>query len=375
MNTETVEQLAELERSGTDSLDQMARARFETQYNQAVGWCIARTIAQNRVPFPVPMIGRDQWVFAAFLFILDPQKYADQHVEEAYQIHQDPGRSVKLKALLIAGLGQPAADHLNLVAEKTGIPRLTVEAYETLFFNVLDRHRDGAYISNIVYPEGRVVEFNEDYFETTPVGDLLLRAAYNHRDLDLVLRLAGMTDAALRTGLHDMLAEELESRIMGNALLMAMLGLHNQRSAGLERAMALLTASQKQPNQVGDSDTQTPYDMAGELKASLASVPPITEADRQALQATAKPGKSYWHDEEGNIMPLDHEDLVEGVPRQTHAPSAPMMKFPEPVSGIWKNKDFDKPVVIVARLSAPGFPDHFLTIEGSGIPASEVFFN
>jgi hypothetical protein len=62
------------------------------------------------------------------------------------------------------GLSPHAIDaHLALVAEVTGIPRLTVEAFEILFFNVLDSHQDGLYLSNWAYPRGRLVEFDEDY--------------------------------------------------------------------------------------------------------------------------------------------------------------------------------------------------------------------
>jgi hypothetical protein len=48
--------------------------------------------------------------------------------------------------------------------------------------------------------------------------------------------------------------------------------------------------------------------------------------------------------------------------------------FPQPVTAIWRNKDSDKPVVLVGKMSAPGLPDHFLTDKNTGIPASEVLF-
>ena len=151
--------------------------------------------------------------------VIDP-RHGD--VETAFQISQQPCLSAKLKAMLMTGLGHPIDAHLHLVAEVTGIPRRTVEAFETLFFNVLDRHQDGLYLSSLAYPGGRPVEFDEDYFETTPIADLILRAAYNHRDIELISRLAGMTEADCKKELTALRSREaeLEARIVGNALLL-----------------------------------------------------------------------------------------------------------------------------------------------------------
>ncbi len=76
-------------------------------------------------------------------------------------------------------------------------------------------------------------------------------------------------------------------------------------------------------------------------------------------------------------MPVDFAEFSPNPRPPASAPStpfAPFVKFPDPVSGIWRNKDSDNPVVIVARISEPGLPDHYLTAEGVGLPVSEVFF-
>jgi hypothetical protein len=142
------------------------------------------------------VLGRDHWLFRAYMMHLNPSAYHDPDVDAAYYLSQQATTSAKLKAMLIAGLSEPVDAHLDIVAEKTGISRRTVEAFEVLFFNVLDRHEDGLYLSEIVYPEGRQVEFAENYFESAPISDLLLRAAYNHRDVDLVAHLSGLDDAS-----------------------------------------------------------------------------------------------------------------------------------------------------------------------------------
>jgi hypothetical protein len=340
---------------------------------------MANTYAQERKTFPLMVIGRDRWLFIAYMAILNPALHSSRDVEDAREIRLSPSLSAKLNAMLMAGLGKPADEHLSLVAEKTAIPKPTVEAYEILFFNVLDRPRDSLYISHVVYPDSRVVELDEDYFDKTPIADLLLRAAFNHRDIDLVLRLTGMTDEACRQELATLgeQQKQLETSIMGNALLMSKMGLLNQRSAGLNRASTLLAASSASPTSVNPPEPEVPHDLAGELAAALASVPPLTPKDRADLRAAARPGSSYWQDEEGNIMPVDFAEFSPNPRPPASAPStpfAPFVKFPDPVSGIWRNKDSDNPVVIVARISEPGLPDHYLTAEGVGLPVSEVFF-
>lgn len=376
VNSKLVERLARLEPTEPSGTPQGASAFSHLHQNAAFGWHIARAFARARVRFPVTVLGRDHWLFQAYLLHLNLSKGFDPCVLEAHQLNQQSGRSAKLKALLIAGLGSPVDAHLELVAEKTGIPVRTVAAFEILFFNVLDRHQDVFYISNIVYPEGRMVEFDEDYFETTPIQDLILRVAYNSRDIDLVEHLAGMESADCMKALTALRDGEatLEKQIIGNALLMAKAGMLNQRSVGFQRATTLLAAKHHPPlNTTTDVDGQKAHDLATELASALAAMPTITEVDRQELRAAFHPGRSYWSDDTGKINAFD-DDVEVANTSQSVTPSTPMVWFPKPVSAVWRNKDSDRPVILIARMSEPGLPDHYLTNEKSGIPVSEVFF-
>ncbi len=307
---------------------------------------------------------------------LDPVAFRRSELETAFQISQQSGLSAKLKAMLMAGLGHPLDQHLNLVAEKTGIPRRTVEAFEILFFNVLDRQQDELYLSSLAYPDGRLVELDEDYFETTPIADLILRAAYNHRDLELVSRLAGMTEADCKKELTALrnLEAELEARIFGNALLIAQTGKLNQPSVGLPRATQLLASGRSRKSKPAEAESQTPHDIAGELAAALVAIPPITDVDRRELHAAARPSRSYLHDDEGNITACDFSAVVPPASQAVARPPEPLVMFPEPITAIWRNKDFDQPVTLIGRMSASGFADHYLTGGNNGIPVSEVFF-
>lgn len=355
-----------------------ARTFRQVYLNPAVGWEISGSFARARVPFPETVIGRDHWLFKAYVMQLNPTVCYDHSVAEAHHLSQQPG-SATVNAMLIAGLGDPVDAHLDIVAEKFGTSRRTVEAYEVLFFNVLDRAKDGAYISQIVYPDGRAVEVEEDYFETTPIRDLILRAAYNYRDFNLVARLVGMECAACveeLSTLRDREAEtELEARLMGNALLMAQLGALNQTHVGLERATKLLAANRSPRDKIQTIDDKKDHDLATELATALASIPALAEADHQAAQMASQPGHSYPVDDPDKINGVDPSDAASNSSQSVKCCSSdPVTMFSEPVPAIWRNKDFDKPVVLVAKMSEPGLPDHYLTAENTGIPASEVVF-
>lgn len=364
-------------RKGED-LYEKANICFRIKFGPDCGWISARAFASDKVPLPHAFTGRNRWVFFAYMAFLNPAVYHNAYLEAALQIANRPETAAKLKALLIAGLGKPIEDHLTLVATKTGYSRKTVEAFEILFFNVLDRHMEGLYISGIVYPETRLVEFAEDYIETTPISDLLLRAAYNHQNIDLVLELAGMTKADCRKKLADLhqLEKDYRNKILGNGLQIAKAGLLNQPGVGLQRAIQFLGIRPQQASVQSDAEALGTCEfLADQLATTIATMPKTSEEELEQLSATtARPGRSYMHDDEGNILPFDHAGLGPDVVRVVKSSPDHIKEFTEPRHAIWKNKDTDMPVVIVALMSQPGFEDHYLTDSQTGIPASQVFF-
>lgn len=377
MNAKLIDRLARIDPQIPSFWDRQVRVVLQVQTNPAFGWYIARAFASARLPFPEVVTGRDHWLLQAYLAFLNPSAEQSPHLADAHRIHDAPGTlAATLKALLIAGLGEPIDDHLQLVAAKTGIPVQTVEAFEILFFNVLERHKDGLYLSNLVYPNGRTVEFEDGYVVNTPAADLLLRAAYNSRDVALVEHLAGLDGAAMVKKLRAMgdlgPEKELESRTMGNALLISQTGMINQRGPGLQRAVNLLGGTRKRSKKLQPVAEPEDCDIASHLAAALSAVPPITQEERRHLQATSRPGQWYLHDESGNIVAMDQSGTAHDPDPFAESPS--MVKFPEPRPAVWKNQDYDKPVILVARMSQPGLPDYYLTQEGSGIPVSEVTF-
>lgn len=134
-----VEHIARLHPSYSRKSFETASTFRQVYLNPSYGWEFACDCADARVKFPIGLKGRDQWLFRAYMMRLNPADFHIPHVEEAFLISRDPIKSRALKALLIAGLEKPVDEHLRLVVEKTGYAKRVVEAFEILFFNVLDR--------------------------------------------------------------------------------------------------------------------------------------------------------------------------------------------------------------------------------------------
>lgn len=361
MNTELVSLLADLVGRNDDLVERGWKRLELTLLNPACGWYFAKHYASARAGFPVTVTGRDQWLFRAYMGMLDSERWACEDLKTICGLNPQPAASAKLKALLIAGLGRPVDEHLDFVAERTGYPRPVVEGFEILFFNILDRPDDNMYLSSVVYPDGRFVEFDEHCFENTPLADLLLRAASNHRDPAMIARIAGLDDEECHKELsalpHRDVDKELEDLVMGNALLKAKTAMPNGPDVGIERALDLLgrgRASKRSARGTDETDSAGGCDVSAELKAALAgTVPPAPETGPGCVPARPKKSRRG-------------ADAARSGAR--------LERFPEPVAAVWTNRDFDKEVMIVGIMSEPGLPDHYLTEESTGIPVSEVVF-
>lgn len=225
--------------------------RFVQVYaNPAFGWYIAGRYAQCKKPLPVVMMGSDKWVFRAWLMRLDPNRWYDIHIAEAYALNSLASLKMsgeKLKSCLLASCKDPLnkANLLRNIVEESGVSFDTLDAFESLFYNIFDRATDNLYLSNELYPNTRAVELREDYLKTVDVADLIKRAAFNNKDVRMTLYMAGIGGSDYLASLSERpdREAELSKRIMGNALVLAAAGLINQRSIGLSRGQTLLAAS------------------------------------------------------------------------------------------------------------------------------------
>jgi hypothetical protein len=229
------------------------RDRFLAKYIQTnFGWYIARQYANRQLPFPAFLSGRDSWVHKAYMLCLDPWANYDEHVVVAYHLAQfvngTPNLRQHLKALLLSfSPGCTAESHLQEVSRNTGVPVATLDAFEILFFNVIDRRADALYLAQEVYPNTRLVEFDENYLKNSTHEDLIKRVAYNHRDMNLTAYLTGLHDHSFlrKLAASEDREAELTRFLMGNGLILAHTNLLNQRTVGLSRASTLLAAARQ----------------------------------------------------------------------------------------------------------------------------------
>lgn len=246
----------------------------ECHKNLQFGWDFAVALSQSPLPFPALLHGDDLFVWRAYNYLLGR---ADAAVEGAVALNMDSMTNTRnqVRALLIAN----NVDY-KFVAHNLNLPLDMVKAYEKLFFNVLDRKKDHAFIADVVFPNGRMVEAFENYLETTGIGDLMLRAGYTH-GRQHVLYGAGLGKNPYTTKDAMEGAKELDNMFMADGCLYASLGwMHQTRNAmPITNARLSMQASKMGNNNIDKSaglislgDTmKTELVRMGQLKAEAAS--------------------------------------------------------------------------------------------------------
>ena len=243
--------------------------RFASQYsNPAFGWFIAGEYAAVDRRLPITMLGTNTWVFKAWMMRMNPDKWYNKHIAEAFALAKLAELKMvgeTIRGAILASCIDPfnrAMQERN-VLENARLPKDTLSAFESLFFNIYDRQADNLYLAHELYPHTRLVELRDDYLKSVDVADLLKRSAYNHKDIRMTLYLAGVGDADYLAQLAERSdrEQELGKRIMGNALILSYAGLLNQRSVGLSRGQSLLAASR----QSGIVEQESPMAAVGSL--------------------------------------------------------------------------------------------------------------
>lgn len=240
--------------------------RFIAAYRDMdFGWRYVRALVTNKLPFMgAPLNGDDEVLFRAYLFCRDPKRYKSPDIELALALAM--GQMTASRAT-VEGLLLAADSSLKAVAKTTGMPVEAIQAFERLFFNVVDRKEDTMYLQSIVYPHGRMVELVEGYMETTGLRELIRRAGYNNGAAD-VLYLMGASSSALDAMAQAVAPKQLESLMMAYGYVLARNGGMNQsRGAGLNNAKALLTAGKLGGETIDDSPMDV--NVSAVLKAEM----------------------------------------------------------------------------------------------------------
>lgn len=227
--------------------------------NLQFGWDFAQALAQNEeCTFPAVLHGDDLYVWRAYNFI---KGYDDPVIASALSLTLPENEMLanQIKALLVA-------DDITTgyIAQKLGLDESAVQAYEKLFFNVLDRKKDHAFLAQVVYPEGRLVEAAEDYIERTGMADILLRAGFT-RGADHIFYAMGLTDNPYGKKDVNDIATTLDKTFLADGCVFATLGWANQKrnSRPILNARASMIAGKmgKNDQESGGLPTVTPGDI------------------------------------------------------------------------------------------------------------------
>lgn len=192
--------------------------------NLQFGWEFAQSVnIDPDFTFPAILHGDDIYVWRAYKFL---QGFEDPVIQSALSLTLPSNNTLKeqINALLIAKDVTTA-----FIANRLAIDEQTIIAYEKLFFNVLDRKRDHAFIASVVYPQGRLVEAAEDYIENAGMSDILLRAGFT-RGVNHVLYAGGYKDNPFNGEDAATAAEKLDRIFLADGCLYATMGWANQRN-------------------------------------------------------------------------------------------------------------------------------------------------
>ena len=247
--------------------------------NMQFGWDVATALAESNTPFPAILTGDDLYVWRAYRYIKGNEDGVINRAV-ALTLRANKNTRTQIEALLVAD-----GVDCSFVARKLGLQEEVVKAFEKLFYNVLDRKKDHAFLADLLYPQGRMVEGMDDYLENVDLGTLLKRAGYT-QGAKHVLYAAGLDKVNPYAHRNASLgAEELDARFMAEGCLWASLGWINQgrHSRPISNARLSMQASKMGKGQ--DTGGNGIVDLAADLKGELIRVTAMKMEARSRAQA------------------------------------------------------------------------------------------
>ena len=209
--------------------------------NLRFGWDLVKDLVTRRAPLPEILDPEDEWVVRAYMYATNGRRFNDQHVRGALALaspHMKHTRDIMHGLLVCRDTGvDEAAHHMQ-------IHRDTVACYEQLFFNIVDRKKEAAFLSEKLYPDTRFVEVVTHYMEHEDLGRLLMRMGYNNGPED-VLYFAGFRPEALKKLDARDIPAKLEALFAANAFLYLRTGFANQNIQAVRDGKNLLAAAKQ----------------------------------------------------------------------------------------------------------------------------------
>ena len=230
-------------------LDARIRHQFKCENDPAFGWYFAKHFAKARESLhyaaqDFPWI-RHAYNVQRFGNKLNPRAFENNEPTAtaiSWQMPEFYNYGIMVKGLLLA----PDAT-VEKIAELTNLNIDAIRAYEQLFFNVLDRKADTAYLCRLVYPNGIISEILPDHHIPANLETQVLSAGYKN-GMKAVMHLMGAR-GMLEHKSDD--ATSLEREIMANANFYARNGGLNQNHPAVQQGRQLLAAAKKGSHDAG----------------------------------------------------------------------------------------------------------------------------
>lgn len=241
------------------------------------GWQAALSLSQFGMRGIISFDRNTKWVWRAWKLFEQGVRHAvddnRKFVQWAFKIHHDISQRIVRNtlegALVVAGsTHKKVADMLHLDIR-------IVEAYETLFWNVVDREQDITYLQGLIYPDGKLEEMVSGYFQSANIDQLLKRIGYNSGYEDLAWG-AGLRFSPVDSMSIDVAKEQNERLTLSlGALMLRNFGHHAQPHAMVHGSRQLLQAAK-----IGGVDSNT----GGHDESMSSFMESVLNEDVSALQ-------------------------------------------------------------------------------------------
>ena len=227
--------------------------RFLCAYKDLMfGFRFISTIVLENIKLPLDV--EEESLNKLYLYLKYGEKNKD--ITYALSIHHPSNKNLEdcIRSVLFTD------ESYKELSNKLGIPERVIRYYEELFYNIRDRKNESLFIANIVYPDSRIVEFNDNYTKEESISNLLIRSAYNNGIDDNLYMIGLKTASDIFSGSVSSSdsANRLESSIMANGLFLARNGYLNQRNIGISGAKNMLIAAKQSGLDQQSSDIDLP---------------------------------------------------------------------------------------------------------------------
>ena len=231
------------------SMDARIRHQYKRENDPAFGWYFARHFAKARES--LPYAAHDfPWIRRAY----NVQRFGNKLNPRAFENNEPTATAISWEmpefynyGIMVKGLLLAPDATVEKIAELTNLNIDAIRAYEQLFFNVLDRKADTAYLCRLVYPNGIISEMLPDHHIPANLETQVLSAGYKN-GMKAVMHLMGAR-GMLEHKSDD--ATSLEREIMANANFYARNGGLNQNHPAVQQGRQLLAAAKKSGQDAG----------------------------------------------------------------------------------------------------------------------------